>query len=155
MIISGILITARRFVELFLLNSGLSAIITIFSISGALDTENKLLTALAVGVVVFMSINTVMLRHCFFDLENRNFYYITNVIAYFLFVLANLAVYYFCSEEVYTWIFAITKIAHFSVLDVSNLYSALAFHCIGMIVTMIAPLGMSWIFTDNMYGDSE
>lgn len=155
LIISGILITARRFAELFILNLGISVIITVLSIMDVLDTQNKLFTALVIGVILFMSINTIMLRQCFFDLENRNFFYITNIIAYLAFALLSIILYCNLSDELYTWMFAITKIAHFSVFNVPNFFSALLFHCIGIMATLVSPFGMSWIFADNIYDDID
>ena len=148
-------IIVRRFLELFCVNAAISAILTVLNVFKVLARQNTLLFGIAVGIVIFAVINSIMLRHCYFDLRNNFLYFTTNIAAYALFALLNALVYLLFSTEVYTWLFAVTKFFKYTSLALSAPLSAAVFHLIGFAVVFLAPIGMGWIFAYDDEIDPE
>jgi len=142
-------VIVRRFFELFFTNAAISAVLTVFNIADLLITANTLLKGMCLGIALFIFFNVRMLKNCYFDLRNKALYYFTNLSAYFAFMAVCFGTYFLCSGEVYTWLFAVTKFAKYTRFTTAVPYSALIFHCFGIIMIFLAPLGMSWVFPIN------
>lgn len=135
----------RRFFELLLTSIILSVTVTWLNTAGILSTKQDLFSGTFIGTAIFVFINIRMLRHCYFDLRSNPRYYLLNLAAYLLFTALGFVIYNFCPDEIYTWIFAITKFVKY-INNLPTFYSALTFHCIGILTIFLAPLGMRWIF---------
>lgn len=145
-------IIVRRFLELFFVNTAISAILTLLNIGKVLAGQNSVILGMFVGIAAFVTVNFRMLRHCYFDLRDSFLYYITNIAAYLLFAMLSALVYLVFSSEIYTWLFAMTKFLKYTNIALSVPYSAAVFHLIGFLVIFIAPIGMGWIF---LYDDDD
>ena len=148
-------IIIRRFIELLLTCAVISSVMTILNLSEAVEGKTCLFMGLLLGTAVFIFVNVIMLRRCYFDLQSKYRYYTANIIAYILFVAVSFAVYFLCSNECYAWIFAITKFARYTNAELSTQHSALLFHGIGLLTVIFAPLGMSWVFMNEDDYDEE
>ena len=147
-------IILRRFLELFFVNSAISAILTILNIEKVLSTQYSVIFGILAGIVLFLTVNFGMLRRCYVDLCDNFLYYTANIAAYLLFALVSVFVYLAFSSKIYTWLFAMTKFFKYTGFADSLPYSAAIFHLIGFSVIFIAPIGMGWIFlSDNEYED--
>ena len=146
-------ITIRRFFELMITCAVISAVITCLNIGDILTTEGGLCIALLIGIAVFVLINVRMLRQCYFEFRSNIIYFLVNMSSYLFFAGVTIAVYYLCSKECFTWLFAVTKFAKYLGFDINNLLSLLLFHIIGLLMVTFAPIGMSWIFTDDIDED--
>lgn len=142
-------ITVRRFFELMVTCSAISAVITFLNIVDLLTTKSRLCIALLIGLAVFLFINVRMLRQCYFEFRSNVIYFLVNMSAYLLFAGATIAVYCLCSKEWFTWLFAVTKFAKYWGFNINNLLSLFLFHIIGLLTVIFAPTGMSWIFIDD------
>lgn len=142
-------ITIRRIFELMMTCAIASAIITFFNIGGILTTTSSIRIALVIGLAAFVLINVLMLRQFYLDFRNNITYFLVNIVSYLTFVEISLAVYNYCSSELYAWIFSITKFAKYWYFAIDNLLSLFIFHIIGFLATLLAPIGMSWVFLIN------
>lgn len=148
-------IIIRRFIELLLTCAVISSVMTILNISEVVEGKTHLFLGLLLGTAVFIFVNVMMLRRCYFDLQSKHQYYTANIIAYILFMAVGFVVYFLCSNECYAWFFAITKFARYTNAELSTQRSALLFHGIGLLTVIFAPLGMSWVFMDEESYDKE
>lgn len=142
-------ITIRRFFELMITCAIISAAVTFLNIFDVLTTKGSLCNALLIGLTAFVFVNVLMLRQCYFEFRSNVIYFLVNIPAYLFFAGVTIAVYYLCSKECFTWLFAITKFAKYSNLDINNRLSLFLFHIIGLLTVTFAPIGMSWIFADD------
>lgn len=148
-------ITVRRFFELLVTCSVISAFITLLNVAGVLITKNAVCVAMLAGIIMFVLLNVRMLRQCYFEMRSFLIYYSVNLTAYFLFAAVCFAVYFLTSNTCFTWLFAITKFVRFSNLELPTLSSAVLFHIIGVIMVIASPLGMKWIFMFDYDDDGE
>ena len=139
----------RRFLELFFVNTAISAVLIMLNKGKVLADRNMLFLGILAGIAVFVTVNFKMLRHCYFDLRNVFLYYTANIAAYFLYALLSAFVYLFFSSEIYAWFFAVTKFLKYTNLALSVPYSAAIFHLIGFLIIFLAPIGMGWIFEEE------
>lgn len=145
-------IVILRFFELLITTVLLSVAVTALNIAGIIFSRTTLFLGTFLGTALFVFINIRRLRLCYFDVHSNFIYYSVNYAAYFIFAAVSFAIYKFCSNEVYTWMFAITKFAKY-IMEFSNVESALIFHGVGLLMILLAPLGMGWIFDEET--DSE
>lgn len=145
-------VIAQRFVELMFTSVVLSVIAVILNITGAIKIETALFLVLLLFSLLFMCLNIKLMRLCYFDLMDRTVHYVSNLAAYLLFAAVGYAVYFFCSSEVYSWMFEITKFAKYSSLGADTPVSALLFHVVGIVSVLVAPIGMRWVF---LYGKED
>lgn len=147
-------IIIRRFLELFLTNAVISAILTLLNITMILTMKNALLFGMIIGLIVFLTANFIMLRHCYFDLRDDYMYYKANIAAQLLFALFGIIAYILLPSVAYTLIFALTKFMKYTFLNLSAPFSAALFFIIGFSVIFLAPIGMGWIYeTDDVLDD--
>lgn len=142
-------IIIQRFFELMITCAGISAAITFLHTCNIITSESQLGICLLFGLAVFIFINVRMLRQCYFELRSNGTYFLVNMSAYLLFTGTAFAVYCLGSKECFTWLFAVTKFAKYSNLNIDNLTSLLVFHIIGLSMMIFAPIGLSWIFKDD------
>ena len=140
-------VTLKRLKELLGLCIVLSAVVSLLCVMGLLpDKSRDVIIGLNVAAVIFMLINFMQMRRCYYELRNNTSYYIANICAYFTFALLNLCAYKLCSGEAYTWMFAITKIFRYTRFYLATWLSAVIFHCVMLGWIFISTVGMGWIY---------
>lgn len=133
----------RRFVELIALEFFMSFIMTSLNIFEILTINEDLFLCLAMCVLIFLCVNLILLRKCFFDLRHDfTMYYVSNYAAYAIFGLINVLLCGIFPSEVHTWVIAIAKFLKYSSKSLSAIASVLFFLGLGIILILIAPLGM-------------
>lgn len=80
MIIITLRMIIRRFSELVVTTSAISAIQVILDVTGVLNTPDMLTIGMFTGVALFALINTLMLRDSLFELKDIYIYYIANIL---------------------------------------------------------------------------
>lgn len=134
----------RRLAELFLVCFLFSALITFFNMSGLVVKRYRVVAMILAFVALFTFFNFRNLRKCYFDLCDKKLFFGLNFLSHAIFAAVNGALFVFASDEVYTWLFSITKCLAFAKVDI--IYSILIFHVIELICIITAPIGMGWIF---------
>lgn len=142
------LAAARRYGELIITSFVLSVIATLLNISQAVSLKPYVLLMLVIGTVIFLVINIVQMRDCYFELGNAPQYYLANLFAYGLFSVTTVVVYK-VSNFIFTWIFGITKFMRYLPIDVPAKYSLLLFLAILGIAVLLAPIGMQKIVEED------
>lgn len=137
----------RRVAELLLPTVVFSLLITIFNITGLVVKRNNVFFMILAFVLVFTIFNFKNLRNCYFDLRNKKLFFVLNFLSHAIFAGVNFAVLVFAKNEVYTWLFSITKVLKFRGMDV--IYSVLIFHSIQLMCIIASTIGMEWIFNEN------
>ena len=145
-------IAIRRFLELLVTCAVISTVITLLYAMNLLITDFSLRLALITGVVIFILSNVWMLRQCYFEMKSNLIYFLVNISAYLLFAAVCLIIYFLCSKYCFTWMFAITKFVRFSTLGFETFHSVLTFHALGLLMVLLAPIGMGWVF---LYDEDE
>ena len=143
----------KRFFELLLINTILSAVVTALNFTGFIKTQDLIFISTSLGVFLSMFINIQFMRKYYYDLASKMTYYPSNYIAHLLFLAVNLAVGAIFDNNVYAWLFSITKFARFSHLEWGSLTSAILFNCLMILSIHIAPVGMGWIVLEEDYED--
>lgn len=146
---------ARRFLEMFIINFFLSALIFGLYRMGVIpSTMTGCFMSLGFGAIVFWIVNTILLRRCRFVLPDRETYLKANYIAFGAFVLFSFIFLVLVDSETYTWLFAITKFLKYSNMQLGasfmfgneamteTFFASLIFHLITAIVIWAAPVGM-------------
>lgn len=134
-----------RFFQLFFTAAAVSAVLTALNLEKVLEWKIPFLSGLYVGLALFFAVDFILMRNCYCDLRDNCLFYIINISAYFVFAAVCTSVYFLCSSEVYTWLFAITKFLRYTVQSFTTLKSAAIFHLIGIAAILPVPIGMSWI----------
>lgn len=80
MIIITLRMIIRRFSELVVTTSAISAIPVILDVTRVLNTPDMLTIGMFTGVALFALINTLMLRDSLFELKDIYIYYIANIL---------------------------------------------------------------------------
>lgn len=137
----------RRVAELLLPSIVLSFLITILNIAGLVVQRTGVVLMISAFALAFTIFNFKNLRKCYFDIRNKKLFFMLNFLSNIIFACVNFAVLIFAKNEVYTWLFSITKGLKF--LDVDVIYSILLFHFVQLICIIVSPIGMGWIFDKN------
>ena len=137
----------RRVAELLVFGIILSVVITFLNISGLVIKRNSVVLMISAFVIVFTVFNFINLRNCYFDLRNKKLFFILNFLSNVIFAGVNFAVLVFAKNEVYTWLFSITKGLKFLGVDV--IYSVILFHFIQLLCIIVSTIGMEWIFDES------
>lgn len=137
----------RRVAELLLPCIVLSLLITFINITGLVVKRNSVVFMVSAFIAVFTIFNFNNLRKCYFDMRNKKLFYLLNFLSNAIFAGINFAFLVFAKNEIYTWLFSITKVLKF--LDVGVVYSVLLFHSIQLICTVVSTIGMKWVFDEN------
>lgn len=147
-------VVIRRLCELMITAVVLSAAVAGMLFMGVLNTDSRVLFGMLAGVALFEMINTVFLRHCYFDLLGKKIYYLSNLFAYFIFIFITATVYFVDPETIYLWLFGISEFAKYSEAEFAVWFSAALFHAIGIALVFVAPAGMKGVvrFLDDQYG---
>jgi len=140
----------RRLCELFFSCASLSLLLSLLCLTGVLpDASIKMFAGVYISVIAFWCINIRMLRDCHYEIRDNFLYLAINFSAHTVFALLNLLAYKLLPQYIYTFPFAITKIAKFTPLLVSSGYSAVIFHIIAGILILLAPIGMKRIYEEE------
>ena len=139
-------ITVRRTVELLVLSLILSSIVILLNTKELVTSSKALTLFLLFAAGGFMCINIHMLRQCYFDLHSKFIYYVSNYAAFAIFAAVNILMCLYSDNEIYTWMFAITKFIKYTYSVISPLISAILFQIILAGTIALAPAGMNWIF---------
>lgn len=137
----------RRIAELLLPSLFFSLLITFLNISGLVIKRNSVIFMLLVFMTIFTIFNFRNLRKCYFDMRNKKLFYKLNFLSNAIFAGINFAFLVFAKNEVYAWLFSITKVLRF--LDMNVVYSVLLFHFIQLICIFASTIGMGWIFNEK------
>lgn len=136
-----------RLVELLLLCFTMSPIsCALYYYQWIPNTDAAYGIMLIIMMIIFIVSNVFMLRQCYFDLRNTAAYYITNYIAYFVFMVITYVTYRLFGEVPYAWLFNTLKLAAFTDFDLSSLRSTFVTHGIMLLIIAVAPIGMDWVF---------
>ncbi len=138
----------QRFLEILLSCVIISAGVTTLNVTKLVTTNDALCLWLVIGIIVFVFINIELLRQRYFDWESNFLYFLINISAYILFAIVSIII-YFCSNEYFTWMFALAKFVQYSNAEIATHYSLLLFHILGLLAVIFAPVGMKWVFEDN------
>ena len=141
----------RRVAELLLPCIVLSMVITFLNISGLVVRRNSVVLMISAFVIVFTVFNFINLRKCYFDMCDKKLFFILNFLSHAIFAGINFAFLAFAKNEIYAWLFSITKGLKF--LDVGIIYSVLLFHFIQLICIVASTIGMEWIFYEKDEGE--
>ena len=141
------LVVYRRLIELFLPSIIFSVLITFLNVSEIIVKRYGVVIMIAAFVMVFTVYNYKNLRKCYVDVRNEKLYYCLNFLSHIIFAAGNILIFFLASNEIYTWIFSITKVIAF--LGTKTITSILIFHLIGLISIVIAPIGMEWVFEER------
>lgn len=134
----------RRFIELIIKSFLISSIITAAFEFGIFPSEKPVMRSfICTGAVIFLIINIIQLRYCYYDLKGKKEYYVANFIAYSLYMLAGLIT-ILINNEAYTWVFCITKFLRFTESGPPKYLSAAIFHAVMLLAIVCAPVGMAW-----------
>lgn len=136
----------RRFINLILLNSIISFSLTVMNVLDILKTRNQLSLGIFIGAVIFYAVTLWRLKRCYYDIRNKKVYYFINIVSYSLFALFGYLIYFLGFEQLYTFLYATTKIIRFTAFSPPIPVSALLFHAIGFAMVFVAPIGMGWAF---------
>ena len=109
-------------------------------------SEANFAIVLMVAFLIFIIINIVLLRRCYFELHSTWRYYAFNIIAYALFILSSVAVNFFISDIAYGWAFNIFKVLRFAKTQWPIFDASAASHLVMLAVILIAPIGLGRIF---------
>jgi len=146
----------RRFFELLLINTILSSIIVGLYELELLPGEHVFVKfAMLLGAVLFAVIQAFMLRHCYFDLCNKYDYYLFNYLAYAVFMVVDIAVFFLCNNVIFTWGFGITKFLRFISVGMDTFFGIIVFHLAMLVIIALAPIGMGWVFILKKESDGE
>lgn len=152
-------VVVRRFFECMVVNIGLSALCTmIFAAEFIPSSQMTICVGLSIGVLVYIVINMSMLNHCYFDMSEEpdgRIYLKSNILAYGIFAVINLIVYFLANSEGYTWFFAITKFAKYMPFGINTLVSAIIFHVIMFAVIALVPVRMKRIVAQRKEMEEE
>ena len=96
--------------------------------------------------VAFVVINVIALRRCYCEIHNEKIYYQLNIGAYLIFILISLAAYWLLDGSTYAFIFNILKFLRFTGFGFSALGATLVSHVLMIVVVLLAPTGLGWIF---------
>lgn len=134
----------RRFLELIIKSFLISSIITAAFEFDIFPSEKPvMLTFICAGAAIFLILNIINLRYCYYDLKGKREYYIANFIAYSFYMLAGLIT-ILINNEAYTWVFCITKFLRFTESEAPKYLSAAIFHAVMLLAIVCAPVGMAW-----------
>ena len=120
---------------------------TILNIAGLVVERVGVVFMISAFVLAFTIFNFKNLRKCYFDIRNKKLFFMLNFLSNIIFACVNFVVLIFAKNEVYTWLFSITKGLKF--LDIDVIYSILLFHFVQLICIIVSPIGMGWIFDKN------
>ncbi len=133
-------VSALRLLDLLTVNILLSLFLTICIAVGIVP---DILTVKAVVstlfALAFIIINYAQLKVCCKELNNKKAYFASNYIAYFIFAAANLGIYCFGVNGLYTWIFSIARAFEYWNIGISAKVSAFIFHIIMIILIAVIP----------------
>lgn len=136
----------RRFIEVTGFCVLFSVILAMMSRSTVSMVNGLVPISMMILTLVYVILNVLMLRRCYYDIMGIRDYYTGNVVAYLVFAIINIVVCILFNDVIYTWLFAITKFARFFGENVSKIESALIFHLIMLMVIFVAPVGMKEIY---------
>ena len=152
---------ARRFLEMFIINVFLSALIFgMYKIGVIPSTMAGCFLSLGFGAIVFWVTNIILLRRCRFVLPDRKTYMTANYIAFGAFVLFSVIFLVLVDSETYTWVFAITKFLKYSNMQLGatfmfgdeamteTFFASMIFHAFTAFVIWAAPVGMEEMLSD-------
>ena len=133
-------IILRRFSELLIPQIVLSVIITFVSANEYItNTHSSVGTIMTLFLVLYLFYNLYLLRGCAEDLDIVE-YYVYNSAAYVLFAGVNVAFFYFAgSNNLYTWLFSITKTISILFQQMKTVTSIKIFHGLIIALIFIAP----------------
>ncbi len=141
------LVVYRRVAELLLTCIVFSFLITILNVTGLMVKRNIVVFMILAFEVAFTILNFKNLRKCYFDIRNKKLFFMLNFLSHAIFAGVNFIFLLFAKNEVYTWLFSITKGLKY--IDVELIYSVLLFHFIQLICIIVSTIGMEWIFDEN------
>lgn len=125
-----------RFCEISLVTMVLSIVATFISLNLA-KNDATIYIILLIGVIFFSLLQFFMLRKCRYDILSSRYYFIINMIAFGLSVGVHTLLYNKLSNEIYTWLFSLTKFAIYSGKNISFLASNCVFYGIILALTLV------------------
>ncbi len=128
--------TFLRFCEISLVTMVLSIVATFTSLHLA-KNDATIYIILLIGVIFFSLLQIFMLRKCRYDILNIRYYFLVNIMAYILSVGVHILLYNKLSNEIYTWLFSLTKFAIYSGKNIPFLTSNCIFYGIILALTLI------------------
>lgn len=139
----------RRLLEMLVCTAVLSIVCVALRFAGIVHSQNGLIISLFIGVIIFVWVNVSQCKQCFFELRDNRLYYLTNYLAYLLYIVVATGVYVLWGNGGYSWVFAIVNFLSYLPAGISSPLSAAIFHVIMLIAIFLAPLGMGWIFEEE------
>ena len=137
-----VLITIKRYFELFIASTIISTIISLLNLVGFFRSSSQLAMILTLGVVIFTYANYRMQRQSGIDIAGKTTYFLVNGVAYLTFIITSFVALWF-NNVVFTFLFAITKFLRYSNFNLSVIASFGIFHIIGIFNMIVAQIGTS------------
>lgn len=135
-----------RLKDLFLLCFIISPISCALYYYGVIpNTDGAFCTLLLLASFVFVISNVFMLRKCFCEIADPQIYYVLNYVAYGIFILITVVMYFVLDDVPYAWLFSTIKFLKFALPNISTLFAVVFMHVVMLIVITVAPIGLEWI----------
>ncbi len=128
-----------RVLELLIPLIAFSAVGTWLSVFRFITTQKAILLILIVLNVPYFMVVARRSKSLFYALRNKKVYLIINAVCVVLVAAIIYAVRYFASNEIFVWMFALTKLVYFLPFDIPLLISAAVFLVTLSIVIYLSP----------------
>jgi hypothetical protein len=135
-------IIIRRFLEFFIIEALLSAICAFIFNYIWESTPVLVIISAFLGILIYITVQILMLRRCFLDLREPLYYLVYNFLAYIFVIFFNFILIFTLSPSVYTYFYFITKILYFANQNFDSFLSAIIFHIFMIALIFIAPIGL-------------
>ena len=123
-----------RFCGIFFMTMLFSVPLTFLSVRFG-QTEATIFALLLTGVIIFMTCQFFMLRRVRYDFLSLKHYLLICFIAMALAIICHYLLYIMLDNEIYTWLFSITKFAMYREEAFSHLGSSAIFYGVISIIT--------------------
>lgn len=132
-------IILRRFLEFLIPEVILSAIVTFISANEYIsNTPSSVGTIMILFLALYLLYSSYLLKCCCEEIDTIEYYFF-NIIAYILFVGVTAVFYLSGNNNLYTWLFSITKTGSVIVQYMKTVTSIKIFHCLILVLIFIVP----------------
>ncbi len=151
------IVVFRRFFELLVFEVIASAAIALMADARVVEQINIFAIFVVAFFIAFLVINVRQTRHCYFDLNDKVWHYILNIIAYALFAGVAYLIYNYLPYEAYRMTMSLANVFKYVHVPCPIHVSAILFHTVTFITILLAPIGMDKLIETVIWeeGDEE
>lgn len=135
-----------RTLELTISSIVLSVVLVWLNVVGYVTSSKFMGLILMAGAMIFYVYNIMRMRLCYFAVRNKKLYYASNIIAYIIFAVISMIIYFVFGMGIYTWFFGIFRFLRYVIDGVGNPFAVIVFHLFGILSVFAATIGAGWIF---------